>query len=379
MKEPDFKQLRDIASRIESLKAANGWTREAFEQALAEGRAAAGDTPSLVEFVINEAQPEWLAEAQIAKDAGFEAQHPRDPKGEFTLKYPGAKSRRQDPDDYHFISTGAKENFYTLRHRFTEPTYANSEHGPVSTGAREYDYHLQNLSIDKEQAIKQAEALTGLKLSADFDVLPIGQSVESNRDYSIMQAGKYEGQSIHEVRQHDPNYLIWLSENMQNSDKYRGNVEMIRSLMAHELKARSDEKALAAAKESSDRAEKAEKYKPFVKNLIGGSQYTPDGTSDWPYKEWEDLGEQNGAHGYRVHNPAFTDSIVVRKVTHNGLWAVDGGGFVWSVAAGLMNGEAPRGRGLDIMLDIMAKGAGRRNSKGYAAKMNELQQVFGSE
>lgn len=53
-----------------------------------------------------------------------------------------------------------------------------------------------------------------------------------------------------------------------------------------------------------------------------------------------------------------------------------GGNFAESVAAGLRAGELPRGRGMDIMLDILSKLAGRRGSKAFDAEMERLQEIF---
>ena len=337
-----------------------------------------------------------INEVKVGKDADFEAEHPRQSDGEFapkgqdanrvdkpsesvhtggmeekpTLKYPGAKTRRQDPNDYFFISTGAKNNFYTLRHCFTEATYTKGERGTVDTGSREREYHLQNLSTDKETAIKQAEALTGLKLSAEFDVMPIGE--KRPVDWSIFQGGKYVGQSIHEVRESDPNYLIWIAENQSpKSGTYGGTVELIQSLMAHELKGRADVKQEVAANAAAKRAAVAEKYKPLVRDLIGG---IPGEMGE--YSTWRKVEDDERVTVYA--SDAFTDSTLVHD-KKTGEWRTPFGKFVLSVAAGLLNGEAPRGRGLDIMLDIMSKAYGRRNSAGYNKRMEELNSIFNDE
>ncbi len=47
-------------------------------------------------------------------------------------------------------------------------------------------------------------------------------------------------------------------------------------------------------------------------------------------------------------------------------------GFCDSIADTLRKAELPRGRGLDIMLEILAKQYGRRNSKAYKAAYNHL-------
>jgi hypothetical protein len=71
----------------------------------------------------------------------------------------------------YYISTGAKSNYYTLRYAYDE---AYGTEGETITR----DYHVQNLSIDKDEAINKTVALLwadlGVELSIDFDVLPIG-------------------------------------------------------------------------------------------------------------------------------------------------------------------------------------------------------------
>ena len=285
------------------------------------------------------------------------------------LKYPGAKTGRQDPDDYHFISTGAKENFYTLRHRFTEATYASSEHGPVSTGARERDYHLQNLSTDRDTAIKQAEALTGLKLSAEFDVLPIGE--KRPVDWSVFQSGKYVGSSIHEVREKDPDYLLWIAENQSPKSKtYGGTVELIQALMAHELKGRSDRRESEKAKAESEHEARVAVFKPVALKLVGATE--------WPDSTWQqDLRDPiPGRKDWEIKSGQANVKLLYHENTKT--WEARDGGFVWSIAAGLMNGKAPTGRGATITADIVAKMEGKRNSKGYEAKYNEVMNILES-
>ncbi len=51
-------------------------------------------------------------------------------------------------------------------------------------------------------------------------------------------------------------------------------------------------------------------------------------------------------------------------------------GFCDSIAETLRNGELPSGRGRSITLDILAKQAGRRNSKAYDAEYDEVSSIF---
>lgn len=55
------------------------------------------------------------------------------------------------------------------------------------------------------------------------------------------------------------------------------------------------------------------------------------------------------------------------------------GGFCDSVAEGLRNGELPSGKGYWITLDILAKKAGRRNSKAYVAREKEVEKILREE
>lgn len=52
------------------------------------------------------------------------------------------------------------------------------------------------------------------------------------------------------------------------------------------------------------------------------------------------------------------------------------GGFCDSIARDLRNGNVPRGRGFDIMLEILAKRAGRGGSHAYKARLSELETEF---
>jgi hypothetical protein len=51
-------------------------------------------------------------------------------------------------------------------------------------------------------------------------------------------------------------------------------------------------------------------------------------------------------------------------------------GFRDSVAETLRGGRLPYGRGIDIALDILAKQAGRRNSKAYDIEYKRLDKIF---
>jgi hypothetical protein len=138
----------------------------------------------------------------------------------------------------YYISTGAKGCYYTLRYTFTQSNF-NRGTGEVYTTS--HDYFVRNLSTDRDSALKKASEYTKQGLEIDFDLNDINR--RSEVDHSIFQAGKYAGMSIHEVRETDPNYLLWVAENLGGSAPYNKTVELIRDLMAHEIAVRNEENA----------------------------------------------------------------------------------------------------------------------------------------
>jgi hypothetical protein len=216
---------------------------------------------------------------------------------------------------HYYISTGAKSNYYTLRHSFDE---CLGEDGTITR-----DYHIRNLSIDKDEAIAKAREL-GCDLSADFDVLPIGSCRDI--DWSIIQGGKYAGQSIHEVRDIDANYLVWLCENCATSTKYAKIVELAKALVASELAARQgDRDALEAERESLIAlfAPIADIYdREYPQHIQTG------------HHQWEYIGDGRNS-------------------------------FVDSVVSDLRQGQKITAHAAEIIIEKVAKLSGRRNSKAY--------------
>ena len=144
----------------------------------------------------------------------------------------------------YYISTGAKDCFYTLRYTFTETRYERTEHGVVPAGEVQYDYHVRNLSTDREQAIAKARELGKGELKADFDLNPIVRRDEV--DWSVFQAGKFAGKSIHEVAELDRPYLVWVCENLAGSRHYGKTVELVKAVLpalSAELDSRAQDRA----------------------------------------------------------------------------------------------------------------------------------------
>ena len=222
----------------------------------------------------------------------------------------------------YYISTGSKSNYYTLRHSFDESWGTEGE-----TITR--DYHIRNLSIDKDEAIAKARAFG--PLVADFEVLPIG--TRRDIDWSILQGGKYAGQSIHEVREHDADYLVWLCENSANSSNYAKTVELAKALVARELAERQSDRDA----EEAERLERAASFDHIA--AIFDREY-PQHVQTGRH-QWEYIGEGRNE---------FVDSIVSQ----------------------IRNGCKISESAADIVIDKVAKLSGRRNSKAYAKAYESL-------
>jgi hypothetical protein len=229
----------------------------------------------------------------------------------------------------HFaISTGEKAGFYTLRAFGSRTRYTRTEHGTESE-SDDASVYIRNLSTDKAQALQAArEYLTEHYPTVPFrgvvnfdldDIHRISREESERRaaaeaariaatDFSVFQAGKYAGRPVAEVLAEDPQYVTWFADNSWHPDSDGARTAAI----ARELVAPIRQAAASAAQVKAD----------LVIAAAGA-----------------DL------------------------VTH---WSTGlAGGFLESIAAGLREGKAPTGRGLDILIEIIAKHAGRRGSKAY--------------
>jgi hypothetical protein len=223
----------------------------------------------------------------------------------------------------YYISTGSKTNYYTLRHSFDEAAGPDGE-----TVTR--DYHVRNLSVNKGDAVAKARAL-GHDLDADFDVLPIGESKDI--DWSILQSGKYAGQSIHEVRETDTKYLVWLCQYCDKRSAYAKTVELAKALVASELAVAQDERDAVDA----ERQARIALFAPIAARFdMEFPVYVESG-----YHKWEYVGH-------------------------------DRNGFVDDVVASLRRGDFITPYAAEIVVDKVAKLNGRRNSKAYNLMVDEL-------
>lgn len=215
----------------------------------------------------------------------------------------------------YYISTGSQQNFFTLRQTWQERVYTIDQYSGngACTGAITRDFHVRNLSTDREQAIAKAKEITGADLSTDIEVIPIGTPRQI--DWSILQAGKHSGRSIHELAENAEGrqYLIWLAENCAGNGRYAKSVDLARAVLAHELEARKAVRDAAAT-----------------------------------------LAERRGARARRVLAP-----IHEALVENGGSWSLE-------AARGLGKSRITE-RFADILADIFGRQFGRRNSKAYAS------------
>lgn len=155
---------------------------------------------------------------------------------------------------HYYIASGAGDVYYTLRYAFYETTYR---------GVEERDYHIKNLSLDREEAVAKAKAYaekTQTPLIIDEFTVTQKRRNPSDIDWSVFQAGKHVGQSIHEVAETDRPYLVWLCSQDGLPAKYTKTAELAKALVQHELNAL---KAFKEAKEA-EAAEHLAKAKPVI-------------------------------------------------------------------------------------------------------------------
>jgi uncharacterized protein (DUF3820 family) len=101
--------------------------------------------------------------------------------------------------------TGAKRCYFTL-YRFN--------HGPGSPYVNPYTY-LRNLSLDLVEAVKKVATGKGLPilLYSDDNRLP------ERFDADQISFGKYKGQTLTEIYEKDPGYIVWLAKNHEPDTK----------------------------------------------------------------------------------------------------------------------------------------------------------------
>jgi hypothetical protein len=234
----------------------------------------------------------------------------------------------------YYISTGELNGFYTLKKVDFRANYAMNCSGQwVPAGSERKDIYYQNLSTDRDEAIRKAKELTGYDLTIGFDLDEIKrlEAEEYARiraekkaafeatDWSVFQFGKYQGQSVHDVFAKDPGYVEWFAGqwvSIKDEGKARTRQYCI-DLVAPVIEARQ--------------AKEGEEAKAII----------------------EALGEDNVKDGAEYPE-----------------------GFVSSVCGQLLRGSVPSEKALWILAEIFAKYAGRRNSKAYKAAYEKIEDAL---
>jgi hypothetical protein len=240
----------------------------------------------------------------------------------------------------HFaISTGDKAGFYTLRAFGVRSRHVRTEHG-VESECDDASVYIRNLSTDREQALAAARSYLaknypGARFSGvvnfDLDEIHRISREESERraaaeaariastDFSVFQGGKHAGKTVAAVHAEDPGYVNWFADQCFKADSDSARTQQFaKALLAPERE--------QAAKAASSRLES-------LKQEIGA-----DTLEAW--------------------------------------YEGQGGAFLRSIANDLKQGTVPRGRGLSIVLEILAKWAGRSGSKAFNARLAELEAKF---
>lgn len=236
--------------------------------------------------------------------------------------------------NYYYISTGDLNGFYTLRHTFTETCYSRTENGGVESFPVQRDWYIRNLSTDREEAIQKANAWADENsvasnrrlFRAEFDLAEIkrrsAEEIEAaneriaqrilSTDWSILPFGKYEGQNLRDLATTDPEYVCfvatWDSGDGQHCAKVAA--ELIAPYLA------------------TKNAAKASRVDQIVAAF--GRDVLQHFADDQPHQ------------------------------------------FAGSVSREILKGQEPSFRAIEILTEIVAKLAGRRNSKAYNERHEQI-------
>lgn len=231
----------------------------------------------------------------------------------------------------YFISTGYKNGFYTLKQRVFEPRYAQGCSGQwVAAGGEEKEVFYQNLSTDRDEALRKAKEITGYDLSISFDLDEI-QRLEAEEyariraekqaefdatDWSTFQFGKYAGRKVADVFAENPGYVEWFAGQFINTHRNSLEDQGKAITRQHCIDLVAPVLAERKAKRSSE-----------AQDLVAA------------------LGAETVA------------AVASREED----------GFAKSVCSQLLSGSSISDKALNILVEIFAKFEGRRNSKAYKA------------
>jgi len=129
--------------------------------------------------------------------------------------------------------------------------------------------------------------------------------------------------------------------------------------------------AAKAAKRKAEREAREAKREADRKSRLQSERDRNGGLTDWEVKEKR-----------RAEEKAARDKLLepIKKQLEPFAYYLErfqsSSGFCVSVAMDLRAGKLPKGRGLDILLDILAKASGRRNSKAYEAEYERVSGII---
>lgn len=220
----------------------------------------------------------------------------------------------------YFISSGEKNKMYTLRVRYNETVYLG-----YSLGSRlvERNQHVATLANDKERAINKARQIVGQDFEINFEVMERAKPQEKVQlPVDVLRFGKYYGQTVEDVKEKDPKYLMWLADNYTNA-KHQQMIDYVKIVMKEELEKRDSKFAVELVLEEEQKVERAEVLKEIGEVLVG--------------LPWD---------------------------------------FPQNMGNDMIKGNLPKGRGKHLVCDMMGKVQGRRNSKKYKAEYKRVEEVL---
>lgn len=221
----------------------------------------------------------------------------------------------------YFISSGLGNKMYTLRVKFTERIYL----GTIGTRMVQRNQHVCTLSSDKDKAIAKAQERVGGEFEIGFEVFERAKNEKSDLPEipaNAIRFGKYFGKTVEEVKEEDPNYLMWVAENF-TSRKHKAIIEYIQKVMKPAFEERAEKAQVEAVLDAEVANERAEVLKEIGEELV--------------------------------------------KLPWN---------FPQSIGADLIKGQLPKGRGRHLVCDMMGKRIGRRNSKKYKAEYARTEAII---
>lgn len=232
----------------------------------------------------------------------------------------------------YYISTGEQTKMYTLRHTYTERVSWGGYGGQPNSRMVRRNYYVQNLSTNKEKAIEKAREITGETLEIRFELNPIyrkGRGENTNpidrvhTEHDVIPFGKHYGTSLQDLFEMERDYLVWVAENF-TSTKYNSIIEFIRTMVKDVIAEKEAKISEEEKKEAAAKSNRAKILAPLVVALRG-------------------------------------------KESSN---------FCQSMADDMEKGSLPRGRGWNLVCDIVAKMQGRRNSKKYKETYARVEEVL---